>query len=103
MNPDDPRITFTCDPSWASYSICNSMKINGDIKNICNSSSMIKALLEKKKKNMEKECKELEKKLAAYFNTEDAVYLPSGYLSSLAGLKALDSLYNYDIIWAHSI
>ena len=29
----------------------------------------------------------IEQKLASYFNTEDAVYLPSGYLSSLAGLQ----------------
>ncbi len=28
----------------------------------------------------------IEQKLASYFNTEDAVYVPSGYLSSLAGL-----------------
>lgn len=41
----------------------------------------------------------LEEKLANYFNTEDAVYLPSGYLSSLAGLKALDDLGLYDIIF----
>ncbi len=43
--------------------------------------------------------KNIEKKLAEYFNTEDAVYLPSGYLSSLAGLKALDSQYHYDAIF----
>lgn len=43
--------------------------------------------------------KKVEKKIAEYFNAEDAVYLPSGYLSSLAGLKALDSLYNYDVIF----
>lgn len=42
---------------------------------------------------------EIEKKLADFFDTEDAVYLPSGYMSSLAGLKALDSLYNYDTIF----
>ena len=43
--------------------------------------------------------KEIEKQLATYFNTEDAAYLPSGYLSSLAGLKALDAQYNYDVIF----
>jgi len=42
---------------------------------------------------------ELEEKLANFFNTEDAVYLPSGYLSSLAGLKALDELGLYDLIF----
>jgi len=41
----------------------------------------------------------VEDKLANYFNTEDAVYLPSGYLSSLAGLKALDELNTYDVIF----
>jgi 7-keto-8-aminopelargonate synthetase-like enzyme len=41
----------------------------------------------------------VEDKLASYFNTEDAVYLPSGYLSSLAGLKALDELGLYDAIF----
>jgi 8-amino-7-oxononanoate synthase len=43
--------------------------------------------------------KKLEEKLAAYFNTEDAVYLPSGYLSSLAGLKALDEMGLYQVIF----
>lgn len=43
--------------------------------------------------------KEIEKKLATYFNTEDAVYLPSGYLSSLAGFKALDAQFHYDAIF----
>ena len=41
----------------------------------------------------------LEQKLSSFFNTEDAVYLPSGYLSSLAGLKALDELDLYDVIF----
>ncbi len=41
----------------------------------------------------------LEDKLAGYFNAEDAVYLPSGYLISLAGLKALDELGSYDLIF----
>ena len=41
----------------------------------------------------------IEDKLANYFNTEDAVYLPSGYLSSLAGMKALDELGTYDLIF----
>jgi 7-keto-8-aminopelargonate synthetase-like enzyme len=41
----------------------------------------------------------MEEKLAAYFNTEDAVYLPSGYLGSLAGLKALDEMKLFDTIF----
>ncbi len=43
--------------------------------------------------------KKVEDKLASYFNTEDAVYLPSGYLSSLAGMKALDEMGLYDVIF----
>jgi 7-keto-8-aminopelargonate synthetase-like enzyme len=43
--------------------------------------------------------KKIEEKLANYFNTEDAVYLPSGYLSSLAAMKALDELGLYDVIF----
>lgn len=42
---------------------------------------------------------QIEEKLAAYFNAEDAVYLPSGYLSNLAGLKALDSMDLYQVIF----
>jgi len=42
---------------------------------------------------------ELEEKMATFFNTEDAVYLPSGYLSSLAGLKALDEMGLYQVIF----
>ena len=41
----------------------------------------------------------MEDKLANYFNTEDAVYIPSGYLSSLAGLMALDELGLYQLIF----
>ena len=41
----------------------------------------------------------LEHKLASYFNTQDAVYLPSGYLSSMAGLMALDSMGLYQQIF----
>jgi len=41
----------------------------------------------------------IEHKLASYFNTEDAVYLPSGYLSSLAGLLALDAMGLYQQIF----
>lgn len=32
---------------------------------------------------------ELERTAASFFGTEDAVYLPSGYLSNLAGLQGL--------------
>ena len=41
----------------------------------------------------------IEDDLANYFNTGDAAYLPSGYLISLAGLKALDELGMYDVIF----
>ncbi len=41
----------------------------------------------------------IEMKLASYFNTEDAVYLPSGYLSSHAGLMALKELGLYQLIF----
>jgi len=43
--------------------------------------------------------KEIEQKLASFFNTEDAVYLPSGYLCSLAGLKALDAMGLYQAVF----
>ena len=42
---------------------------------------------------------QLEEKLANFFNTEDAVYLPSGYLCSLAGLKALDEMGLFQVIF----
>jgi len=41
----------------------------------------------------------LEEKIAAYFDTEDAAYLPSGYLTNIAGLKALHDLDLYDVIF----
>lgn len=41
----------------------------------------------------------IEMQLASFFNTEDAVYLPSGYLCSLAGLKALDEMGLYEVIF----
>ncbi len=41
----------------------------------------------------------IEQKLASYFNTEDAVYVPSGYLSSLAGLLALAEMGLYQVIF----
>ncbi|MEN8228552.1 MAG: pyridoxal phosphate-dependent aminotransferase family protein [Bacteroidota bacterium] len=42
---------------------------------------------------------ELEGKIAEFFGTEDAVYLPSGYLSNLAGFKALADQDLYDLIF----
>ncbi|MCK5134668.1 MAG: pyridoxal phosphate-dependent aminotransferase family protein [Bacteroidales bacterium] len=42
---------------------------------------------------------QLEEKIAEYFGTEDAAYLPSGYLSNIAGLKALNDLDLYDVIF----
>ena len=41
----------------------------------------------------------LEKRIAAYFGTEDAAYLPSGYLSNIAGFQALGELGVYDVIF----
>lgn len=42
---------------------------------------------------------QMEEKLANYFNTEDAAYVPSGYLSSLAGLMALKDLGKCQVIF----
>jgi len=42
---------------------------------------------------------EIEKKAAEYFGTEDAAYLPSGYLSNIAGMKALNEMNAFDIIF----
>jgi 7-keto-8-aminopelargonate synthetase-like enzyme len=41
---------------------------------------------------------ELEEKIASFFQSEDAVFLPSGYLANLAGLKALSELGLYNVI-----
>ncbi len=41
---------------------------------------------------------ELEEKIAAYFRSDDAVFLPSGYLSNLAGLKAMKEMNLFDVI-----
>ena len=42
---------------------------------------------------------ELENKIAEFFATQDAAYLPSGYLSNIAGLNALKTYKPYDIIF----
>jgi len=42
---------------------------------------------------------EIEKGIARYFKTEDAAYLPSGYLSNIAGLKALNEMDKFDVIF----
>jgi len=42
---------------------------------------------------------EIEEKIADYYSTEDAVFLPSGYLSNLAGLMALSEIDLYDVIF----
>ena len=42
---------------------------------------------------------ELETLVSRYFNTEDAVYLPSGYLSNIAGLQALDKMGKFDVLF----
>ncbi len=41
----------------------------------------------------------LEKKLASFFGTDDAVYLPSGYLVNMAGLEALKKLNLFDVVF----
>jgi 7-keto-8-aminopelargonate synthetase-like enzyme len=41
----------------------------------------------------------LEKKIADFFQQEDAAYLPSGYLSNLAGLQALDRMGVYHVVF----
>jgi len=42
---------------------------------------------------------QLEKKIADFFGTEDAAYLPSGYLSNMAGFQALEKSNVFDIIF----
>ncbi len=41
----------------------------------------------------------LEKRIADFFGTEDAVYLPSGYLTDMAGLQALEKNRGCDIVF----
>jgi len=41
----------------------------------------------------------LEQRIADFFGTEDAAYLPSGYLSNMAGFQALERLDVFDIIF----
>ena len=43
--------------------------------------------------------KELEEAIARFYDTEDAIYLPSGYLTNHAGLSALGELDRYDVIF----
>jgi len=42
---------------------------------------------------------ESEREIADFFGTEDAAYLPSGYLSNIAGLKALNEMNKFDVIF----
>ena len=42
---------------------------------------------------------EVECKVAEFFGTEDAAYLPSGFLSNLGGIKALREMNLFDIIF----
>jgi len=44
----------------------------------------------------------LEKKAAAFFSTENAACLASGFLSSMAGLQALQNLMPYDVVFIDS-
>ena len=41
----------------------------------------------------------LESSISDFFNTEDSVYLPSGYLSNLAGLGALKRIEPFEVIF----
>ena len=41
----------------------------------------------------------LEESISDFFDTEDSVYLPSGYLSNLAGLGALKRIENFELIF----
>jgi len=41
----------------------------------------------------------LEKSISNFFDTENSVYLPSGYLSNLAGLGALKRIENFELIF----
>jgi len=42
---------------------------------------------------------EIERKVAEFFDTEDAAYLPSGYLSNIAGINALSDMSLFDVIF----
>lgn len=42
---------------------------------------------------------ELERSIAQLYDTEDAIYLPSGYLSNHAGLSALNEMDRYEVIF----
>lgn len=44
-------------------------------------------------------CFDVEMKAAEFFGCEDAVYLPSGYLSNIAGIQALAALEAFDVIF----
>lgn len=45
----------------------------------------------------------LEKSIAGFFNTEDAVYLPSGYLSNIAGIQALQKMQRFHAIFIDEV
>ena len=42
---------------------------------------------------------EVESKAAQFFGTEDAIYLPSGYVSNIAGIQALQTMKMFDKIF----
>ena len=46
---------------------------------------------------------DVEREAAQFFNCEDAVYLPSGFLSDLAGVHALSSRKMFDVIFIDEI
>jgi len=46
---------------------------------------------------------DVERETAKFFNCDDAVYLPSGFLSDLAGVHALSSRKMFDVIFIDEI
>jgi 7-keto-8-aminopelargonate synthetase-like enzyme len=46
---------------------------------------------------------ELDQSIADFFDTEDAVYLPSGYLSNIAGVQALKKMQLFDVIFIDEV
>ncbi|MCG8582512.1 MAG: pyridoxal phosphate-dependent aminotransferase family protein [Bacteroidales bacterium] len=45
----------------------------------------------------------VDQKIAEFFNTDDAIYLPSGYLSNIAGIQALKAMGKFDVIFIDEV
>lgn len=45
----------------------------------------------------------LDREIATFFDTEDAVYLPSGYLSNMAGIQALKAMKKFDVVYIDEV